>query len=377
MKILVILFSIFALTTMSQPIAHAKEYFPADHWRTSTPEAQGISSGNLTAILNNMARLTNDYHSILVIRNGYAVMEAYFPPYTGTNRHHLYSATKSVLSALVGIAIDEGKMKSVQEKVSVYFPEWRKPGTDPRKSEITVADLLSMRSGLKWEYTDDDIWYNHRIPRLTDYILGRPMINRPGNDFLYNTGNSQLLAAIIQKVTGKKASEYAAEKLFRPLGITDFEWKTTDDGFTYGGTLLYMKPSDMAKIGYLYLMKGKWGNKQVVSTNWVVESTSSKSAPCWASYDRPYSYHWWNQNFPGYSARGAFGQCIYVIPEAKLVVVTTGAIPIGEMWDTTDKLVSSLLAKLSQNNKVLPENPGAYSYYMKTLLESTNRQAKK
>jgi CubicO group peptidase (beta-lactamase class C family) len=368
---LILLFILFVSFTIVFAVTN-KEYFPFDTWRTSSPEAQGINSDTLNAVMNNVIKQSNTFHGIIIVRNGYTVMESYFYPYNATNKHHLHSVTKSVLSALIGIAIHEGFIKSVDQKVSDYFPEWQKPGADRRKGTITIADLLSMRSGFQWQMSDDDIWYNHSVQDLAGYILNKPIINATGKDFIYNTGNSQLLSMIIQKATGKSASDYAREKLFQPLGITDYDWKTTDDGYSYGGTKLYLKLLDMAKFGYLYLMQGKWGKNQVIPAAWVKESTEMKVKPTWASYGRPYAYHWWGQNFPGYSARGAFGQSIFVIPEANMVVITTADLPLDKMWDILDDMVQLMLPDDMIKSKPLPENPKAYSNLLNTLKTLNN-----
>jgi len=278
-------------------------------------------------------------HGILLIRNGKLVVEEYFAGQdsTGTARafdremlHEMHSATKSVNALLIGIAIDQGLIRDVNQKIASFFPEYADVfAADSGKAAISVKDCLSMTAGLSWDeslpYTDprnDHVGMNNSSDPIR-YVLERPLATKPGTRFLYNSGISIVLGEIIYKASGLRADEFAQAHLFAPLGIRHYYWQRYPNQVVQTGGGLSLRPRDMAKIGSLALNGGRWRGKQIVSEAWIRESVRQQ-AP-----DLPYGYQWWLLGDPprvseAYGALGRGGQCIVVVPELEMVAVFTG-----------------------------------------------------
>jgi CubicO group peptidase (beta-lactamase class C family) len=302
------------------------DYYPTAGWRTSAPEQQGMDAGKLNALFDTIERDRLNVFNVIIVRHGHIVAEKYYGNNTASTRHNFYSCTKSVTSALVGIAIRNGAIKSIHDNVLSYFPERTVANDDPRKQAITLEQLLSMTSGLRWEeitisYSDTRNSYRS-MTASTDwvqYVLDQPMAAQPGKVFEYSTGGSHLLSAVLTRATGKNALDYAREVLLGPLGITDVVWQADPQGNTFGGASLQMTARDAAKIGYLYLRNGMWDGKQLVPADWVRESTRQHSKPDWGGDG--YGYQWWLFKQGVYSAMGYGGQYILVAPAQDVVVV--------------------------------------------------------
>jgi len=235
------------------------------------------------------------------------------------------SVTKSILSILIGIAIDKGIIESVQTPISVYFPT-----IDQSKKDITIEHLLTMTAGYEWP--EWGAWNGRPFPMINsmdwvNYILEKNIVAKPGEKMNYDSGASQLLSAILQKATKSKLSVFAENMLFKPLGIHEYLWHEDSKGINIGGFGLSLTTKDMLKIGILMMQKGVWLGKQLVSSEWVEQSTNAK----YHTYDHvgSYGYHWWVllndelkiNNPPIFFAMGYGGQYIIVSPEQKLVVV--------------------------------------------------------
>jgi len=294
---------------------------PNDGWKTSTPEAQGIDSRVLLQMFQSIqANGGSGLHSLLIVRNGYLVAEGYFAPYHKDTLHNIKSASKSILSALVGIALDKKKLKSLDQKVADFYPDYV---NEPRKRDITLRHLLTMTAGLDW---NNDREIGGAVPPY-DLELWKTVSMRddPGTKFVYNTMLVHMMSAILTKATGEGTKEYADSVLFDPLGISDVQWSKDNQGIYIGGSELFLKPRDMAKFGQLYLDGGVWNGRQIVPKAWVAESTSPKTAigidSCSGNPDS-YGYWWWIPSGT-YQARGANGQYIIVKPDLKMVVVAT------------------------------------------------------
>ncbi|UCC71483.1 MAG: serine hydrolase [Gemmatimonadota bacterium] len=281
-------------------------------------------------------------HSVLIIRDGVLVLEEYFPGYTSIGEyvsfdretlHSCYSVTKSVNSALIGIAIDRGLISDTQQKISSFLAEYADIFTDPDKDLLRLDHLLSMTAGLDWDeltYPYVDPNNSHYWLRLSDdpirYTLEQPAVAEPGTSFVYNSGLSIALGRILENVAGLAADEFAEVYLFAPLSVSEYTWGRMSDGETLEtGGGLSLRPRDMAKFGQLYLNGGRWGDVQVVSEGWVTESIQQQ-AP-----DRGYGYQWWLTSFSvdgrvvdSYTGIGWGGQYVFVIPELDMVVVFTG-----------------------------------------------------
>lgn len=238
----------------------------------------------------------------------------------------VYSATKSIVSALVGIAIGEGRIPDVEEPLTTYFPSLA-DASDPRYGRITLRHLLTMTSGLDWPDFDKPYWQMKRRDDWIAFVLAQPMAHEPGAAFAYNTGGSHLLSAILTQATGMPTYDYAHETLFRKLRFRKPRWNS-GGGIYEGGAGLHLTTADMAKFGQLYLQGGEWEGEQIVPRQWVETSTISHHKGL-QHYDPPifgeYGYHWWVSGAPHngsvdcYFAKGFGGQFIFVVPSLGLV----------------------------------------------------------
>jgi CubicO group peptidase (beta-lactamase class C family) len=296
-------------------------HLPDDDWRLSTPEAQGVDSRKLLEMFQDIkAKGGSDLHSILIVKNGCLITESYLPPYHKETLHNLKSATKSILSALVGIALEKKYLRSLDQKVSEFYPEYV---SDPQKKEITLRHLLTMTAGLAWSYDQETA--SPMSPNDLESWRTVPMRASPGEKFEYNTMLAHMMSAVLTKASGKSTKEFADSFLFGPLGISDVQWTKDNKGIYLGGAELFLRPRDMAKFGLLYLKKGVWNGQQVVPGEWVEESTSPKltiAPDLHYAVAIKYGYWWWIPA-QGYQARGYNGQYIIVRPDLKMVVVVT------------------------------------------------------
>lgn len=264
---------------------------------------------------------------VVVVRHGVIVAEWYEDGRDAASFATSWSVAKSFTSALIGIAVDEGLLSGVGQRLADVFPEWR--GTS--KEAITLRDVLWMSSGLAWDedYTPDDL--SDIIQMIVSerdhvaYAASRPLAVEPGTRFNYSSGDTMLLSGLLEAVTGGTAEEYARRKLFEPIGMGPVEWWQDASGHTVTYCCLDTPTRELARFGLLYLHVGNWDGTQVVPREWVTASTSPS-----ATYDG-YGYQWWlngrtNDALPGdvFSAEGHDGQFVYVIPSRDLVVVRSG-----------------------------------------------------
>jgi CubicO group peptidase (beta-lactamase class C family) len=322
-----------------------------DGWETVSLNSVNLDTNLIKELFERIG--SNSYkniHGVLLVKNGKLVVEEYFPGQDGNGPyqtfkqdtlHEMHSATKSVNSILIGIAIDQHLIRGVDEKISTFFPEYSDIFTNKEKDAICLKDLLSMTAGLSWDewtypYTDarNDAAVMASRADFFRYVLERPIATTPGTKFVYNSGISLMLGEIIYNASGLRADKFAERYLFSPLGITNYFWGKAPNGVvnTLGG--LALRPRDMAKIGYLFLNGGRWQGKQIVSEKWVKESTKQQiganQLPTWFLADG-YGYQWWlgsfhvcGQTVESYSARGRGGQFIIIFPTLQMVAVFTG-----------------------------------------------------
>lgn len=291
-------------------------------WQHDTLQNHNINASAINSVHN-----TIDSYPInaeVIVKDGVIVDEYYKDGYDQNSVFTLQSTSKSVTSALIGIAIDKGYIPSVNEPISTYFPQILESGSE-YKSQITIWNLLTHTTGLNasdtanWnEWLASDNWVN--------YVLERPATSRPGTVFSYFTGNTHLLSAIIQQATGKTAYEFGEEYLFDPLDMDSVECSTDPQGISDGGNGFAMNVYDMAKFGELYLNNGNWNGEQIISEQWVKDSTTLQFDRSSGSAD--YGYQWWvrtfgENNHPAYFAQGHYGQYIFVVPDLNLVVAIT------------------------------------------------------
>jgi len=266
--------------------------------------------------------------SLTLIRNGYLVLEAGQWPYRTDTPHIIHSCTKSVTSALVGIALEKGLISSVRKPVLEFFDYESILNLDQGKKSLCLEDLLTMTTGLACRDS-----YVHRWRGLgammtsqdwVRFMLDLPMVEKPGEWFEYCNGASFLLSAIIQKTARMTTLDFARMHLFKPLGIDRVRWQANPQGITIGWGQLWLEPRDMAKFGWLYLKGGLWAGEQVVPAEWVKASTKGRVEA--GTLSERYGYQWWVDSEGYYAAMGFGGQFIFVVPEKNLVAVFTGAL---------------------------------------------------
>ncbi len=332
--IMIILFISVIPEVSSSPAAthdlSSLTYFPDTGWASTTPEEQGMSS----TVLNDLVGFINESGSqvdgLVITRNGYIVAERYWGYYNENRLHHIFSCTKSFTSALVGIAIKEGFISNVSQRMLDFFPEITVENPSEMKDSITIEHLLTMTHGLDWNewntsYTDPTNMYNQMFYSSdpVKFFLNLPSISPPGERWVYTTGASHILSAIIQRATGMTSLQFAEEYLFEPMNVTGALWSTAN-GVNNGGTQLYVTPRTMAKLGLLYLNNGTWNGKEILTKDWVIASRTPY-IEIWANTS--YGYQWWiEDDYEGYVALGSQMQEIYVNPKLNIVVVITGSV---------------------------------------------------
>ncbi len=349
----------FLLCTPKISHSLAASTWPAAEWPYSEPEAQGMNSTELASMLERLVSDNPGIHSVTVVRLGAVVLDTRITPFAHGDRHDVHSCTKSVLSALVGIAIDRGDLPDLDTRVLDFFPGYEIAHLDERKRTMTLGHLLTMTAGLKAEdsylYDWSGLGKMRASPDWAQYVLNLPMEAGPGTLFEYSNGVSQLIATILQKATGQSAAAYAREHLFGPIGIVDYGWQGSSPDDSWGYTGLSLRPLDMARLGYLYLRGGEWDGVQVVPAEWVRNSTLPQVTAGTLAQD--YGYQWWVDD-DMFMMQGYGGQIVFVLPVQDLVVVFTGALPEHSFF-----LPRSLLSHFIETSVIadrpLPANPAA------------------
>jgi CubicO group peptidase (beta-lactamase class C family) len=285
---------------------------------------------------------------------------AWHPYYERGELHTLQSVSKSVTSALVGIAIGRGELPGVDAPLQPYLAGLELPDQDPRRAKLTLNHLLTMTAGIRWDestidYTDpaNSCAAMEASQDWVRFVIGQPMAAEPGQAFVYNSGVTQLLAHVLKQATGKHAHEYAAEHLFAPLGIERHFWKQTPTGLVDAEGGLYLTARDLAKIGYLYLKDGSWEGRRVLPEGWVKASiTPSTQRLTVGSASPNYGYQWWllprDPKAPAraYAALGYGGQHLIVVPDRELVAVFTGWNIYGGPALSADQALERVLGAL-------------------------------
>jgi CubicO group peptidase (beta-lactamase class C family) len=322
-------------------------------WLTATPEEVGIDSAPLVEMFDFIRERQIPVHSIQLVRRGRLVLDAYFYPYDGRTRHDVASVTKSFTSTLVGLAIERGHIRDVQQPVLGFFPGRTIAGLDARKRKQTLEHLLTMQSGWDcgFEPGEARLFEMRRDPDWIQFMLDLPMVAEPGRRWAYCSGNCHVLSAILTRVTGTNALAFARRELFEPLGVRDVVWTADPRGNNHGWGDLQMHPRDMVKLGQLFLQRGRWDGRQLISDAWIQSATRAHVAK--TSNQDHYGYYWWvkGADYPGmFEAVGRGGQRINVWPAKDLVIVFTGG---GfEPGDLAAFVVRSL-----KSDQALPTNP--------------------
>lgn len=349
-------------------LSHEHQYWPTRSWRTSTPEEQGVDSELLVKACDLILEKELHIHSMLIIRHGYIVADVYFYPFAVSTLHDLASCTKSFTSTLVGIAIDKGYIKNVQQPVLDLLQGRDVANVDARKKAMTLENLLTMSSGLACYAEPGEITLREMFQSLdwVQFTLDLPMMEPPGTRFEYCSPGSHLLSAIVRETTGMTTLAFAQKHLFQPLGISRIIWPVDPQGINRGWGDLHLAPYDMAKLGYLYLNNGQWDGIQILSPEWITTATNKHSTP---PDGYGYGYQWWLSSPEIYSANGRGGQQIIVASGLDTVVVLTGGLS-DEEGVKRDEILTSILVPAIKSTTPLPPNPDGVA-----LLESRIHQA--
>jgi CubicO group peptidase (beta-lactamase class C family) len=328
------------------------DYWPTKGWRTSSPESQGMDSNLLENMLKMIFKKNFYINSVIIVRNGYIVLDAYSYGRKANYTYNIYSCAKSVMSVLIGIAIDKGYIKDVNQPVLDFFGTRNAENLDANKKAMTLEHLLTMTTGLECRDQGIHVWQWRSSADSVQFMMDLPMAEAPGTRFKYCNGASFLLSAILQEQTGMNALTFANKHLFGPLGISNVTWLSNSQGITLGYSELYMRPQDMAKIGYLYLNDGLWDGKRIISSQWIKASTRKHIAATIFGY----GYQWWIVSPSIYTAIGYQGQFIMVAPEKNIVSVFTSSLSPGDLRIPLGLLASHIMPAVKSPTP-LPENP--------------------
>jgi CubicO group peptidase (beta-lactamase class C family) len=307
----------------------------------STPQAQDVSAGRILDFVNAVERELDAVHSMMIVRHGYVIAEGWWHPYSAELTHSMYSLSKSFASTTVGFAVSEG-LFSLDDRVIDLLPKDAPSEVSDHLASLLVRHLLTMTMG-------HDVETLNALARATHHnwtasILAAPIADPPGTRFMYDSGATYLLSAIIFEVSGETLLEYLTPRLFEPLGIDGAHWESCPRGINTGGWGLNVRTEDVAKLGQLYLQGGEWEGKQLLEADWVAEATSAQvpnagpgTNPDWS---QGYGYQFW-QGRHGYRGDGAFGQFCLVLPEFDAVVALTSG--LGDMQAELDAVWKHLL----------------------------------
>jgi CubicO group peptidase (beta-lactamase class C family) len=376
--------------------ADGQTTWPTDGWQTSSFTAQRLDSMPLLVLEDSIRAGTfGNVDRMVVVRNGFLVLSARFPRdyreisrgvrgplgcgtdacedstevhqynylhpdfhpwHRGSDVHTLQSVTKSIGATLIGVAIEGGALTGVEQPLLGFFEDYDLSGVDPRLREATLADLLTMRSGIEWHETDRPLdetnttWQLEYADDWIQFTLDQPMDAAPGEKWAYNSGGSHLMAGIIKAATGEHIDAYAEQHLFGPLGIGEYHWKKTPRGYpdTEGG--LYLEAEQLAKIGYLYLRDGVWEGERILPPGWVAEATA-RQVDRVGMRDWGYGYQWWRIDARGtdiWAGLGFGGQFLLVMPAYDVVgVINSWNVFGGTQRNVLSAFVDALLASVA------------------------------
>jgi CubicO group peptidase (beta-lactamase class C family) len=319
----------------------------------STPEAEGLDSERLLALVAALDGSVGEIHSMMLLRHGKVVAEGWWAPYVPEDIHVLYSVTKSFNATAVGFAVDEGLL-SIDDLVLPIFPELQPAAPDPLMQGMRVVDLLTMSTG----HTTDsiDAMRQRTDGQWTRSFLESAVPREPGTYFMYNSGAAYMLGAIVQKVTGMSVEDYLTPRLFEPLGITEPLWGKSEEGVNLADGGLSVRTEDLAKFGQLYLQNGMWNGQQLLPADWASAATSSQvsTGNSDGNWSYGYGYQFWRSQV-GYRADGSLGQFSFVLPEQDIVLaVTSGTTQTDGVMNA---VWQNLLPAIVETS--LPENPSA------------------
>jgi len=333
----VLVLSFFACSENPSNVGEFNPY----KWQISPANKQGLDSNLLMKAVEKAEDL-KFVNSLLIVKNGYLVLEKYYNDYNLYDAHNVQSVAKSFLSALTAIALRENYLETVNQKVINFFPEYDIEQIDARKKYITIQDLLTMKAGYEYDFENYIMYDVFSSSNWIRAAIELPLVNFPGETYNYSTIGTHLLSVIISRATGIPNLKFAENYLFDPMKISVRQWNKDPQGNYIGGFGMYFTPRDMARFGLLYLNNGNLDGKQIVPQKWVknsIEDYSLKSNWSWGSFeDIGYGYLWWLGRLAEYwvyLALGYGGQFIINIPSADMIVVTTSNWQFDH--DTADK----------------------------------------
>lgn len=317
----------------------------------STPEAQGVSSGQILEFIEAVDQQVDSIHSFMLVRHGHVVVEAWWEPESAEKPHVLWSLSKSFTSTAVGLAVSEGRL-SIDDPVLKFFPDSAPQDASANLRAMRVRDLLTMSTGHQDQpqFDPDRTW--------VQAFLAHPVPHKPGTHFQYNTPATYMLSAIVQKVTGETLVDYLKPRLFAPLEIADPQWDRSPQGISIGGYGLFLKTEDIAKFGQLYLQGGIWRDQTLLPRAWIEQATSkqvSNGSNPDSDWEQGYGFQFWRCRHGAFRGDGKSGQFCVVLPDQDGVVVMTANArdmrgQLGIVWE---KLLPAFQAS------ALPANPDA------------------
>jgi len=371
--ILLMFINAFLMTGIVKGQVKAATPWPTDEWNVHDPATQGMNNTTIYEMYEYIEANSTNIHSVSIVRNGFLVHEEYISGYKlreeksygpepdwfgidiiiNGSLHVQFSSTKTIISLLIGIAIDKGFIDNVSQTFSSFFPTLTY--STPSKEDISIGHLLTMTSGIY-----EDFGPGFALDQTIQEILNPTLNFIPGTDFRYSSASTHLLSAIINKSTGQKTSDFAEEYLFEPIGISqeDYYWQENSQGINFGGYGLYFTPQAMARIGLLMLNNGTWDDTQVISENWMREV----GTPHVSGF---YGYLVWMTKY-SYMAAGMFGQCIILIPAHNMIVVFTADIKT-EPSDKYFYIIDNFIIPAIGNIPPLP-NPAIHGYSLAVFL---------
>ncbi|MBL8095378.1 MAG: beta-lactamase family protein [Anaerolineales bacterium] len=322
----------------------------------ATPESQGVHSAGILAFLNSLEGAPFRMHSFMFLRHGRVIAEGWWKPFEPGLRRYCYSLSKSFTSTAVGLAVAEGLL-GVDDPVTRFFPADLPAEVGANLAAMRVRDLLTMTAGHAEDTTP--VIFTPGLDNWARAILALPVDGRPGTHFVYNSGASYLLAAIVQGLTGRTVLDYLTARLFEPLQITDAIWETCPRGINTGGWGLSLRTEDIARFGQLFLQRGRWNDAQVVPEAWVAAATAAQvpndgqdrgQEPI--DWRQGYGYQFWRCRHDAYRGDGAFGQYCIVLPEQDAVVAITSE--TADMQIILDRVWAHLLTAIASAGPLPP-----------------------
>ena len=327
----------------------------------STPEAEGVSSELIYNLLSELGAAKKiDLHHFLVIRHGKIISETSFSPYRKGEWHTTYSMSKTFTGMAIGLLIDDGKLK-LTDKVTDIVGNFANIWQMLKLRELTVENLLTMTSGVGFNESGalaGDDWIKG--------FLSSALNEQPGRTFSYNSMNSYILSAIVTRLSGKSTQEFLQERIFDKLGIVQSFWETSPEGVTKGGWGMFIRPEDAAKLGLLYLNKGKWKGEQIISEDFVTKATSKQVENDYFGY----GYQLWRGRREGsFVFNGMMGQDVHVYPDLDMIIVNFAGDPVVFQTGQVDKILDKYMTCLTLSDIALPDNPVAFANLLKLSKE--------